>query len=82
MYHEKPIVLARGADGLDDPAAPWTFELLQVDERNAGAGLVVDIGEVRAVSHRSNVARWDFLGACHPITEERVGHRRSHAYSS
>ena len=77
-YHEKTVGLTRRADGIDDPAAPRPVQILQVDERNAGAGLVVDIGEVRAVSDRSNVAGRDMPGLCHPITKERLGDRRSH----
>jgi hypothetical protein len=77
-YHEEAVGFAGLADGLHHLTALRAVELLEVDERDPGAGLVVDIGEVRAVSDRPDVARWDLPDLCNEIGKERLGNGWGH----
>jgi hypothetical protein len=66
-YHEKAVGFAGPADGLHDLPALWYVELFQVNERDPGTRLVVDTSEVRAVSHRSDVAQRHLPCLCNQI---------------
>lgn len=78
LYHEEAVGFAGPADGLHHLVALRPVELGEVDERDPGAGLVVDVDEVRAVSDRPDVAQWDLTRLCHEIAEERLGNCWGH----